>query len=225
MAALQARAFGDAGWTVLQIDLAGCGDSAGDFSDATWARWIEEVVEAAAWLRERHPGELVLWGLRAGALLAAVAAQRIGASAGLVLWQPVVSGKQHLQQFLRLKAAASMVAQTDAQRVGPRELREQLGRGEHVEIAGYSLSPGLALGLEEAELDLTVPPMRVAWLEVAAAAGANLAPASHARIQRWQNLGHEVQARAVEGPLFWQTLNVTEAPALIDATLAAVQAW
>ncbi|MBK8384562.1 MAG: hypothetical protein IPL11_02315 [Candidatus Accumulibacter sp.] len=33
---LQARALATAGYAVLQIDLMGCGDSSGDFGDATW---------------------------------------------------------------------------------------------------------------------------------------------------------------------------------------------
>src|SRR5688500_15035872 len=101
MAALQARAFAAAGWTVLQMDLYGCGDSAGDFSGATWNRWLDDVVDSAAWLREKTGQRLVLWGLRAGCLLATQAAGRIEPAADLVLWQPVASGKQFLQQFLR----------------------------------------------------------------------------------------------------------------------------
>ena len=53
MAALQARALAAAGFAVLQIDLHGCGDSSGDFGDASWEGWIEDVRLAAAWLRER----------------------------------------------------------------------------------------------------------------------------------------------------------------------------
>src|SRR5687768_8838655 len=36
MAALQARALAASGHAVLQIDLLGCGDSSGDFGDASW---------------------------------------------------------------------------------------------------------------------------------------------------------------------------------------------
>src|SRR5512133_1710196 len=48
--ALQARALAQAGYAVLQIDLHGCGESSGDFGDATWASWIDDVVAACAWL-------------------------------------------------------------------------------------------------------------------------------------------------------------------------------
>jgi exosortase A-associated hydrolase 2 len=220
MAAVQARALADAGWLVLQVDLFGCGDSAGDFGDATWARWLDDVVESAEWLRQRSGVPPVLWGLRVGALLAREASDRLEAS-GLVLWQPVLSGKQFLQQFLRLKAASEMVAQGDGARTGTRALREQLERGEAVEIAGYTLSSPLALGLEAAELDPLPRATRCAWLEI----GAEVGPASRTRIDRWRAAGHDVHSATVEGPPFWQTLNITEAPALVTATLQTLETW
>jgi exosortase A-associated hydrolase 2 len=224
MAALQARAFADAGWLVLQIDLMGCGDSAGDFADATWSQWVDDVTQSASWLRERCGSAPVLWGLRAGALIAVEAAARFEVG-GFVLWQPVLSGKQFLQQFLRLKAAGEMVAQGDRERTGTRALRERLGRGESVEIAGYTVSSQLALGLEAAELEPHAQPTRVVWREVAGSSTTEVGPASRTRLQRWQESGHRVDARVVEGPQFWQTLNITEAPALVTSTITAVESW
>jgi exosortase A-associated hydrolase 2 len=222
MAALQSRALAQQGWRVMQIDLFGCGDSAGEFGEATWQAWRDDVSRALRWLRERSGTAPILWGLRVGALLAAEAAKD-AETGGLVFWQPVLSGKQFLQQFLRLKAAGEMVQQSDRERTGTRALREQLGRGEAVEIAGYSVSPDLAVGLESAELDPPAGASRVLWLEVAASA--EITPASRTRIERWQAAGHRVDARAVEGPQFWQTLNITEAPALVEATSASLAAW
>src|SRR5690606_27532247 len=46
MVALAARAFASAGWAVLQVDLAGCGDSEGDFADADWQTWLDDVSHA-----------------------------------------------------------------------------------------------------------------------------------------------------------------------------------
>src|SRR4051812_44835330 len=71
MAAMQARALADIGWYVLQPDLHGCGDSEGDFGDATWERWIEDVLHSAHWVQQRTGIAPGLWGLRAGCLLAA----------------------------------------------------------------------------------------------------------------------------------------------------------
>lgn len=43
MTARMARALAADGWRVVQRDLLGCGDSAGDFGDATWAAWLDDV--------------------------------------------------------------------------------------------------------------------------------------------------------------------------------------
>src|ERR1035437_5595730 len=76
MAALQARAMARAGYAVLQIDLYGCGDSSGNFGDATWNVWIEDVRLAHDWLRRQSTIDPWLWGLRTGCLLACEVAKR-----------------------------------------------------------------------------------------------------------------------------------------------------
>ena len=141
----QARAFAGQGYAVLQIDLYGCGDSAGDFADADWAQWRRDGQAAIQLLRNRCDGPLCLWGLRSGALLAGELADELDADVGLLLWQPVLSGKQHLQQFLRLNLAADML---DGKAGGGTEtLLAQLEAGIPVEVAGYTVAPGLAGGL------------------------------------------------------------------------------
>ena len=124
MAALQARALAAAGYDVLQIDLLGCGDSSGDFADASWQAWRDDVLAGYRWLRSRSPAPLILWGLRAGCLLAAEVAADIPEAADFIFWQPVISGKQHWQQFMRLKMAGEM-ASGQAKAVGE-QLRQQL---------------------------------------------------------------------------------------------------
>src|SRR5690606_13741874 len=93
MAALQSRRLAAEGVSVLQIDLHGCGDSAGDCAEARWESWVSDVRAALEWRRERVRGPLSLWGLRLGATLACdVARDAALALDYLVLWQPVVAG-------------------------------------------------------------------------------------------------------------------------------------
>jgi uncharacterized protein len=225
MAALQARALAEAGWTVLQMDLYGCGDSEGDFGEADWPQWLADVADAAAWLREQTGQMPSLWGLRVGCLLACEAAMTMEPTPNLLLWQPTMSGKQSLQQFLRLKVTSQILAEATPDRINTQQLREKLVHGDALEIAGYMLSPGLALGMENGELTPPIAPTRVAWLEVAASAPAELSPAARTRIEAWRAAGHRVDASAVTGPAFWQTQEIAECPALVEATLAAVAEW
>lgn len=225
MAALQSRALAAAGCAVLQIDLLGCGDSSGDFVDATWAAWRADVLAGYRYLRERSAAPLVLWGLRAGCLLAAEAAAELPEAADFLFWQPVVSGKQHWQQFMRLKMAGELTtdrALGRAKAVGE-ELRSRLAAGQTIEIAGYEVAPALATGLEQAEL--SPPPGRhgrVVWLETSLRDEATLAPVAVQRIEQWRAAGFAVEARVVRGPAFWQTTEIEDAPELIAATLTAV---
>jgi exosortase A-associated hydrolase 2 len=225
MVALASRALSDAGYAVLQIDLHGCGDSSGEFADTSWEQWLADVTAAADWLRARHGGELWLWGLRAGCLLAAEAARRLPGPQRLLLWQPQTSGRLVLQQFLRLKMAGQM--QQGASKGVTEALRRDLDAGQTVDIAGYQLGPALARGLEAATLPVPAAGVagdRLVWLEVTSREPLALLPAAAAPLAQWRDAGHAVQAQAVAGPPFWQTLEIEEAPALVDASVATVLA-
>lgn len=226
MAALQARAFAQAGYEVLQIDLLGCGDSSGDFGDATWDAWIEDVLQGLAWLRrDGETAPLWIWGLRAGCLLAVQAAKRYAAPLHLLLVQPTVSGKLALQQFLRLKSAAGLMDGSNKGAMA--EMRASLGRGESLEIAGYVLNPLLAHGLESATLQAlptSSQPLNLVWLELSSQPGAAWTPVAAQAHKQWQDAGHHVHAELLAGPAFWQTTEIETAPALVEAGPRALRA-
>ncbi|MBA3058024.1 MAG: hydrolase 2, exosortase A system-associated [Gammaproteobacteria bacterium] len=230
MAALQARALAQAGCAVLQIDLLGCGDSSGDFGDATWQSWVNDVVRGSRWLHQRHhaPGPqgrnppLWLWGLRAGCLLAVEAASQMSEPCHLLFWQPPPAGRPLLQQFLRLKAAADL--QSNQAKNVMAGLRQQLNEGSPVEVAGYQLAPELARGLEQSVLlpGPATKPGRLEWFEMSTRTNAVLSPASNEALTQWQQRGFEVRSRLINGPAFWQSAEIEDVPALITATTAAV---
>lgn len=221
--AQQARALAQAGCAVLQIDLLGCGDSSGDFADATWEAWQADARRAHDWLSAHASGPLWLWGMRAGALLASDLVNTLDEPANLLLWQPVVSGHQQLQQFLRLRAAGQWLS---AGGTDPHNPAQMLAQAQAVDIAGYRLSPALAEGLGAARLQppATQPPGRLVWLELSTAAVPALSPASDKQLATWHNAGWQVQAQALTGSAFWQTVGTDQAPALTLATLAALTA-
>ena len=230
MAALQSRALAQAGFAVLQIDLLGCGDSSGDFGDATWQQWVSDVIAGCQWLRTKYPADaregeapLWLWGLRNGCLLAVDAAKQISEPCNFLFWQPPGTGKPLLQQFLRLKVAGDMLT---GQSKGVMEgMRQQLASGSPVEIAGYMLAPGLANGLEQAAL---TPPVtngsapHVEWFELSTREDASLSPVSAKTVDAWEQAGCTVNSHLVNGPAFWQTTEIEDAPLLVEATTAAL---
>jgi exosortase A-associated hydrolase 2 len=222
MAALQAQALAARGWLVLQVDLLGCGDSAGDFGDARWPLWAGDVRAGLEWARARSPGPLALWGLRLGATLACeLAADPALGVERLVLWQPVASGEHFLTQFLRLRLAAEMLG-GGAATSALAELRGQLAQGRTLEIAGYDLHPDLAAAIERVQLAPLRPAVkRVDWLEVGAEA-APLRPGPRRVVERWRADGLDVRAATLAGEPFWSTIEITECAALLDATEEAL---
>jgi len=217
MVAQQALQLADAGFTVLQLDLFGCGDSAGEFAEATWAQWIDDLVAAARHARQIEPdAPLWWWGTRAGALLANAAAQRLGEPCSMLFWQPMPSGATALQQFLRLKAANEMLAQGGKGVV--EQLKRELSEGRLIEVAGYELSGGLTQGLADARLVPFDGVQRVVWLEVAAQPDSTWTPASAKAVQAWTQAVPATTAQLVTGPMFWQSVEIEDAPALWEAT-------
>ncbi len=222
MAALQSRALASAGFAVLQIDLLGSGDSEGDFGDASWNRWIEDAAFAVDWLAERSAGPLWLWGLRAGCLLASDLASQLDRPCNFLFWQPAPSGKQLLRQLLRTKIAAEI---STGKSNGLMDLlRERLNSGESVEVAGYTLSPAMAIGLESAALRPPARPSQSLWLELSLRQDDRLTAGLAANAAQWTTAGSPPAVHSVQGPAFWQTSEIHEAPNLIDATVNAMTA-
>lgn len=223
MVALQRRAMVECGVAVLQIDLTGCGDSAGDFGDATWQSWQDDVRLGYAWLQQRAGCPVSVWGLRTGATLAAEMAAQLPDIRQLILWQPVTSGDLFINQFLRIKLASEMLADGQAQS-GTKALRAGLEAGEPVEVGGYMLSPGMAQQLGRIKLSEIAPSCPVHWLEVGAEDANTLMPASQRVADAWRGAGVAVTPQTVQGDPFWLTQEITECQGLITPTLAAIDA-
>ena len=228
MAALQARALAAEGFGVLLLDLYGCGDSSGDFSEARWDIWKRDVALGQQWLRQRLGRPVSLWGLRLGALLALDYARdhppgAPQAPATLLLWQPVQNGATFLTQFLRLRIANDMLAEDKEKGGGTKALRDMLRAGVALEIAGYELAPTLAdaiEGLDAAALLTTACPVH--WFEAVPADGRPLSPGAAKVVAVWQASGVDLRTHLVTCPPFWATQEVTECAALLAATLSVL---
>lgn len=218
MAAVQARALAEIGYGVLQIDLFGCGDSSGDFGEADWSSWKQDLARAWDWLVHRTGKPVSLWGLRVGALLALDLGSDGRACERFVFWQPVASGEAFLTQFLRLRVANQMLSEGRA-KTGIQDLRAALAAGRPVEVAGYELSPALAKSLEGLSLPQLVRPGAVLeWLEIVPEAGRPLSPAAQRGVEACQHAGADVRVSLVPGQAFWTAIEIAECSALVEAT-------
>ena len=221
MAALQARALAAIGYGVLQVDLHGCGDSDGEFADARWEHWKEDIADASAWLQQKLAQPVGLWGLRLGALLALdyarTAAQPV---AQLLLWQPVLQGAAFMTQFLRLRVASEMLDDSAEASGGTKALRAALLAGEPQEVAGYVLAPQLVAAIDAADALTLAPPCPVHWIEIVASSERPVPPAALRVATGW---GREAAVHKVASPAFWSTQEIAESPELIAATCALLE--
>jgi len=91
-----------AGYATLRFDYPGTGDSCDDATekDGHWTAWQRSVDDAANWLRATTGAKrLVLVGLRLGTTLATLAAARREDVAALLLFEPVISGRNYVRQL------------------------------------------------------------------------------------------------------------------------------
>ena len=220
MCAAQAQEFAKSGYAVLMADFYGSGDSAGDFSDARWGIWRQDLRILFDWLAGRCDGTLNVWGLRLGSILAIDLIDQLDAAvSNIILWQPVVSGRSVLTEFLRIQLAAGIFGGEGSPRTTVNGLQERLHAGESLEIAGYELSAELAKSLNAASLsDYCPKSSELHWLEVSREGKGQLGADSTQQIDEWAGQGVKVNSVVVAGPRFWGTAGVTECPELIEAT-------
>jgi exosortase A-associated hydrolase 2 len=220
MASLQARSLAASGIGTLVLDPYGCGDSAGDFRDARWQGWRDDVARAVQWLQQRGYEDITLLGLRLGALLALqAAADRSDDIRRVILWQPVLRGDQFVTQFLRLRLAADLSANSGGGE-GTAALRREIADTGGIEIAGYELDRELVDAIDSlrlAELGLACP-APIDWIDVVSAADQGATPAQDAVLKRWQGAGKTVRRQQAVGVPFWSLQETAIAPALVTAT-------
>lgn len=224
-----ARALASVGFAVLQFDMYGCGDSEGDFGDATWTTWRNNAHAALAELHRRagKPTEaapLWLWGVRSGALLTADMLQDMVSPCHVLWWQPVISGQQVLQQWLRLDAAKEWLSQGQAGKGA--SASEQFKQGQTVHVAGYPITPGLAQSLTPATLQTGVPAVRAVarllWMELTVSEPNELPPSVTRHVAIWQNAGWAVTTHALACAPFWQQFGNVSSPDLMQASLTGM---
>lgn len=82
----------EAGWGALRINFRGVGRSTGRHEDGLGEQ--DDVIAAAAWLRQQAPGPLALMGYSFGSLVGARAADRVdGLAGGVWVSPPYVLGE------------------------------------------------------------------------------------------------------------------------------------
>lgn len=215
----QARRLADQGFSSIVFDLYGTGDSQGEFGEATWNDWILNLLTIVRSNLIEIDRPLWLVSVRLGALLALDALKNSDVRvAGLVLWNPVLTGKTHINQFLRLRLASDIFAK-DGQPDSVTDLRNTLAAGSSLEVAGYELSNRLVNPIDSLQLQDLVDPNVRTWL-IESVEGDNRKSSIAARkmADRSAASGADITLMTVDGPPFWATQEIAVAPNLIEQT-------
>lgn len=225
MVTIQANALAAIGMGTLVLDMRGTGDSPGEFEQADWESWRDDLQCGLRWLRARANGCRTLWGVRLGALMAAQLAAADSGIDRLLMWMPIVNGKTYWTQFLRIRIASEMGLPNGIK--STETLRHQSAAGQVVEASGYLVGPALAAQLDTLEM----PPAEsligktIEWFEVGSRADATMPRANAKLVGDWQSQGVQITMTQVVGPPFWQVHEREVAPHLIEAGTLAVKAW
>jgi exosortase A-associated hydrolase 1/exosortase A-associated hydrolase 2 len=210
------------GYFVVILDLYGTGDSAGNFEDADWQCWKDDVECSVKWMLDQGAEQVILWGLRLGCLLAAdVVSDGNVPVQELLFWQPVVDGKLFVGQFLRLRTAASMLR---GEKETLSSLHELLNTDGYLDVAGYRLSVTLIRQLESVVLagihfdSLS----QLHWLELVAEAGNPPTALVSSLIEKIESTDVTVRYDGGAGDRFWSTSEIAFAPNLLSSTKRAL---
>tara|TARA_R110002110_G_scaffold91264_1_gene237366 strand:+ start:16756 stop:17598 length:843 start_codon:yes stop_codon:yes gene_type:complete len=222
MTTMLAQALAPNGVGMLTVDPYGTGDSAGEFEDADWQQWVLDIRRAISYAKELGYHRVSLLAIRLGALLACEAMTALTDIHRLILWQPVVSGKSSLHQFLRIKIAASIGRDEEAGSIA--QFEEVLDRGQSIQVAGYDISPALYAGIQSAHLDGCAASVNcpVAWFTVLASEERKTPRPDQKTMELWRSRGIDLEHHTVIGPAFWQAHERTLAPTLVEATAALI---
>lgn len=136
-----ARALAARGAWVLRFDMMGNGDSEGRFSETSVDTMLGDIECAVNQLRRLSGIEknIGLLGLRLGATLAALTAERNPNIGKLVLWDPIVDGAKYMQELLRINLTTQSAVYKEI-RYNREALVRMMREGRTVNIDGYELA-------------------------------------------------------------------------------------
>jgi len=134
------RLLCSSGFSVLCFDYYGDGDSQGEFEEATLETRLNDISSALDFFRGKTSVDrLALLGVRFGATLASLSAEKKGLSDALILWAPILKGNDYLLQLLRMNLTHQVVVYKKV--LYTREdLIKGLKEGKKINVEGYEIT-------------------------------------------------------------------------------------
>jgi uncharacterized protein len=149
-----------AGIHVIRFDYWGTGDSGGDLCEADPPTWTEDVALAAQELMDTADlSSVSLCGLRMGAHWAARSAVELPEVERVVLWDPVVDGKQYVEELMTTAASIDDRWEVDGFTLTP-AVRDSLATASERDFLNLRVPTMVLRTGENAGIDALVPKLR-----------------------------------------------------------------
>jgi len=134
------RLLCSSGFSVMRFDYYGDGDSQGEFEEATLETRLSDIGSALDFFRKKTSvDKLALLGVRFGATLASLSAEKNSTLDALILWAPVLKGNDYIQSLLRMNLTHQVVVYKKV--LYTREdLIKGLKEGKKINVEGYEIT-------------------------------------------------------------------------------------
>jgi Serine aminopeptidase, S33 len=133
---LLARRIAAGGLAVLRFHYRGAGNSDGETTDLTYGSMTDDARRARDHLAERAGSDVTAYlGTRLGAVVAADVAGE--SSAGVALWEPILSGRVYLREIFRMSAMRELSQNREPRANSP---EQELVSSGTVDVLGYPIA-------------------------------------------------------------------------------------
>jgi len=197
-----------AGVSVLRFDYFGTGDSAGFAQDATTEAWLSDIDHAVEEIKgAAETDKTILIGVRLGATLAMLSARARDDIERVVLWEPVVQGRKHIDQHL--------ARHRDWLKLG----RCRAGDSTDNEALGYPFTDELIRSISDLDLAtmdrIAIDRMLLLFHS----------KESERRGRDLQRLAGKAEKRVIESPDFWLGRTAFDHPLVSTQNVASIVDW
>jgi hypothetical protein len=197
------RALAAAGFPVLRYHSRGYGDSQATAEAVSLASHLEDAREAVRLLRSCTTVETVgLTGPQLGGSVAALVADELSAGpeppSALVLWEPVVNGRAHMQALLRLGMMTQLASRGRTE--SDEDPADVLRRDGVLEVQGFPMDAGTFDAVSRMDLRTDLRAFRGSALVVQVSKGARPRPDLEALRARLSELGGTAELDVLRHP-------------------------
>lgn len=191
-----ARRLAASGHPVLRFHVQGYGDSELPPEHISLRSHVDETIEAARLLASTAGVARVgLVGARFGGAVAALAADELEASA-LVMWEPMVKGRAHMQALVRLGVMTELVNRTRTQ-ASARDPMEVLKEDGVLDVQGFPLRREVFEEVSNANLLTELTRFRGRSLVVQVSRSSTQRPALVQLVERLRELGGDSRLEVI----------------------------